>query len=148
MRSRQGVVSMIASSIEKDDVELLADILEKEKRHHCRIRALCFGLFVFSFLLLLAAMGTIAFLFASNARSASDGVWLSVMQVLAPISAAMIGFFASWGAAHNCVNSIDRSLYAARAGRFNLFAGFVSQIQCASKSKRSLWMDMIGSVIA
>ncbi len=139
---------MIASSIDQDDVQLLADILEKEKRHHCRIRSICFGLFIFSFLMLLMAMAAIAYVFASDFRNASSGVWLSVMQVLAPISAAMIGFFASWGAAHNCVNSIDRTLYAARAGRHKLFAGFVGQIQCASKSKRSVWMDMVGSVIA
>lgn len=139
---------MIENSIEHDDIELLADILEKEKKHHCRIRAVCFSLFVFSFVLLLGAMASIAFFFAMNSRSASDGIWLTLMQILAPISAAMIGFFASWCAAHNCVNSIDRSLYAARAGRLKLFAGFVSQLQCAGKSKRSVWMDMIGSVIA
>jgi len=139
---------VISNAIETDDVALLADILEKEKRHHCRIRSVCLGLFVFSFVMLLAALGAIAFIFATDIGAASSGTGLTVMQILAPISAAMIGFFASWCAAHNCVSSIDRSLYAARAGRLKLFAGFVSQLQCASKSKRSVWMDMIGSVVA
>ncbi|MEM7766680.1 MAG: hypothetical protein AAF253_04240 [Pseudomonadota bacterium] len=138
---------MIESSIETGDVDVLANILENEKRHHCRIRSICFGLFVFSFVLLLGAMATIAYLFANSSGGGSSGIWLTLMQILAPISAAMVGFFASWCAAHNCVNSIDRSLYAARAGRMKLFAGFVSQLQCASKSKRSIWMDMIGSVV-
>ena len=139
---------MIAQAIDQDDIDLLASILEKEKRHHCRVRAACLGLFLFSFILLLGTLATLAYLFAVNITDLSGDLWLPLLQVLAPISAAMIGFFASWCAAQNCINSIDRSLYAAHAGKFRLFAGFVKDLQCASKKKRSIWMDMIGSVIA
>ncbi len=139
---------MISTLIEPLDVEVLADILEKEKRHHCRIRGVCFSLFLLSFLLLLGSIAAIAFLFARGLPGLEGGIWLTLLQILAPISAAMIGFFASWCAAQNCVNSIDRSLYAARAGRLKLFAGFVSQLQCASKSKRSMLLDIVGSFVA
>lgn len=142
------IAKSIQHDIQHDDIELLANILEQEKRHHCRMRSVCLALFLFSFVLLLMAFGTIAFLFAAEMDFVSENKWLTLLQFVAPVSAAMIWFFASWWAAQNCINSIDRSLYAAHAGRLRLFAGFVGELQCASKEKRSLWMDMIGSVIA
>lgn len=132
----------------KGDVDVLTAILEQERRGHCQIRSLCFGLFVFSFVLLVAAMGVIGYMFVNSLNGGGEPQSLMILQVLAPLSAAMIGFFASWCAAHNCINSIDRSLYAAQARKYQLFAGFISQLQCTSKKKRSILMDIVGSVIA
>ncbi|MDP1556396.1 MAG: hypothetical protein Q8L84_13145 [Hyphomonas sp.] len=132
----------------KGDIDVLAVILEQERRSHCRIRSLCFGLFMFSFAMLVCAMAVIGYMFINSVNGAADPESLMILQVLAPLSAAMIGFFASWCAAHNCINSIDRSLYAAQAQRYQLFAGFVGELQCASKKKRSMLMDIVGSVIA
>ncbi|MDP3459909.1 MAG: hypothetical protein Q8S09_11615 [Hyphomonas sp.] len=132
----------------KGDIDVLAVILEQERRSHCRIRSLCFGLFMFSFAMLVGAMAVIGYMFINSVNGAADPESLMILQVLAPLSAAMIGFFASWCAAHNCINSIDRSLYAAQAQRYQLFAGFVGELQCASKKKRSMLMDIVGSVIA
>ena len=127
---------------EEGDIEVLAAILQQERKGHCHIRSLCFGMFVFSFVLLLGTMGVI------GAQGGGEKASPMILQVLAPLSAAMIGFFASWCAAHNCINSIDRSLYAAQAKRYKLFEGFVRELQCASKKKRSLLLDMVGSIVA
>ncbi|MFT5776203.1 hypothetical protein [Hyphomonas sp.] len=133
---------------EEGDIEVLAAILQQERKGHCHIRSLCFGLFVFSFVLLLGTMGVIGFSFVVGAQGGGEKASPMILQVLAPLSAAMIGFFASWCAAHNCINSIDRSLYAAQAKRYKLFEGFVRELQCASKKKRSLLLDMVGSIVA
>tara|TARA_R110000787_G_scaffold271583_1_gene378829 strand:+ start:852 stop:1283 length:432 start_codon:yes stop_codon:yes gene_type:complete len=133
---------------EEGDIEVLAAILQQERKGHCRIRSLCFGMFVFSFVLLLGTMGVIGFSFIVGAQGGGEKASPMILQVLAPLSAAMIGFFASWCAAHNCINSIDRSLYAAQAKRYKLFEGFVRELQCASKKKRSLLLDMVGSIVA
>jgi hypothetical protein len=133
---------------EEGDIEVLAAILQQERKGHCHIRSLCFGLFVFSFVLLLGTMGVIGFSFVVGAQDGGERASPMILQVLAPLSAAMIGFFASWCAAHNCINSIDRSLYAAQAKRYKLFEGFVRELQCASKKKRSLLLDMVGSIVA
>lgn len=127
-----------------EECELLAQILEKEKRGHSGIRAICLMLFVFSFLLLLALLAFVIYQFTNGSRS--DFGAMDVLQVLAPIAALMIGFFTSWWAANNCVNSIERSLFAARAKRWRLFLGFVNQLQCASKKKRSMLIDVVGSL--
>jgi hypothetical protein len=128
------------------DIEVLAAILAQERKTHCLIRSLCFGLFIFSFLLLVCTMGFIGFIFI---ESLHDGEKTSpwILQILAPLSAGMIGFFVSWCAAHNCINSIDRSLYAANAQKYQLFAGFVSELQCTSKKKRTILLEMVGSVV-
>jgi len=139
---------MIAQSINDDDIEFLAQILENEKKNHCRMRSLCFGLFVFSFVLLLMAMGLIAYTLASDQQKLIGDAALPYVGILVPLCAAMIGFFTSWCAAQNCINSIDRSLYAAHAQKYRLFAGFIGEMQCAGKKKRSVWIEMIGSVIA
>ncbi len=144
---------MIPKSVSREsiegDVEVLAAILEQERRSHCRIRSICLGMFIFSFLLLLCAIGVISYVFVSNVSRDSDGgqTMPMILQILVPLSAAMIGFFASWCAAHGCINSIDRSLYAAQAKKYQLFAGFVGELQCTSRKKRSIWMDMVGSVV-
>lgn len=142
---------MIPKSVDLDsiegDVEVLSAILEQERRSHCRIRSLCFGMFVFSFVLLLCAIGFISYLFISSVNGSDIKATPEMLQILAPLSAAMIGFFASWCAAHGCINSIDRSLYAAQAKKYKLFAGFVGELQCTSKKKRSMLMDMVGSVV-
>mgnify|MGYP003654758787 CR=1 FL=1 len=119
---------------EEGDIAVLAAILQQERKGHCHIRSLCFGMFVFSFVLLLCAMGVIGFSFIASTPGGDDRASPMILQVLAPLSAAMIGFFAS--------------LYAAQAKRYKLFEGFVRELQCASKKKRSLLLDMVGSIVA
>ena len=134
-------------AVTQDDIEVLTFMLENEKRSHCRTRSICFILFLTSFLLQITALGLIIFLFLSDTLKFSDEAWLPILQILAPLSAAVIGFFASWCAVQNCINSIERSLYAAHAGRHSLFAGFLNELQCTSKKKRRVWMDMFTSMI-
>ena len=43
---------MSTHHIEQGDIEALATILESEKNNHCRTRGLCFGLFMFSLVML------------------------------------------------------------------------------------------------
>ena len=135
---------MSRTQVEQEDIEALAAILELEKKHHCRTRGLCFGLFMFSLALLVIAIVTIAVLFLTGRISQE---WLSAIQLLTPMSAAVIGFFGSWWACQNCINSIERTLFAARAGRIKLFTSFLGNLQCADKKKRALWMEMATSLI-
>ncbi len=135
---------MSTPQIEQADIDALAAILESEKQHHCRARGLCFGLFLFSLVMLVLAIATIAVLFLSGRISQE---WLSAIQLLTPMSAAVIGFFGSWWACQNCINSIERTLFAARAGRLKLFASFLANLQCADKKKRRLWMEMATSIL-
>jgi hypothetical protein len=135
---------MSTTHIEQGDIEALAEILEAEKRHHCRTRGLCFGLFLFSLVMLVIAVGTIATLVLTGHLTQE---WLSAIQLLTPMSAAVIGFFGSWWACQNCINSIERTLFAARAGRQKLFTSFLGNLQCADKKKRALWMEMATSLV-
>ena len=139
---------MIAQHIEHSDIETLAQILEAEKLNHCRTRGMCFGLFLFSLVMLIFGVVIFGFvLVISSAEQADIGTWLPALQLLPPMSAAVIGFFGSWWAAQNCINSIDRTLFAARAGRLKLFASFLENLQCADKKKRRMWVDMATSLI-
>jgi hypothetical protein len=136
------------SHIEQSDIEALATILEAEKLNHCRTRGLCLGLFVFSLVMLVFGVGIFALVFLISANSEGDvGKWLPALQLLPPLSAAVIGFFSSWWAAQNCINSIERTLFAARAGRLKLFANFLGNLQCADKKKRAMWVDMAASLV-
>lgn len=131
-----------------EDMDFIADLLEAEKKNHCRTRSLCLGLFLLSMTILLCAFGLIGYTFATGADSTQGLGTIGKLQFLAPLCAMMIGFFASWCACQNCINSIDRSIYAARAQRYRLFAGFVKELQCTSKKKRSMLIEIVGSVIA
>jgi hypothetical protein len=135
---------MSTAQIDQADIDALAAILESEKLHHCRARGLCFGLFICSLVMLVIGIVTISVLFLSGRISQE---WLSAIQLLTPMSAAVIGFFGSWWACQNCINSIERTLFAARAGRLKLFTSFLGNLQCADKKKRQLWMEMATSLI-
>jgi hypothetical protein len=139
---------MSGQVIESADIEALASILENEKQSHCRTRSLCFALFVFCFLVLVVAICTLTFLLVT-ARLGGDlaGNSLTFLQLLTPLSAAVIGFFTSWWTAQNCINSIDRTLFAARSGRQRLFVSFLEQLQCADKKKRRAMLDVVGALI-
>jgi hypothetical protein len=135
---------MSTAHIDQADIDALAAILESEKLHHCRARGLCFGLFLFSLVMLVIGIVTISVLFLSGRINQE---WLSAIQLLTPMSAAVIGFFGSWWACQNCINSIERTLFAARAGRLKLFTSFLGNLQCADKKKRQLWMEMAASLV-
>lgn len=136
-----------AQNIEAADVQTLAAILELERAAHCRTRSLCFGLFVFCFVLLVAGLA-IAVLFLTGADrqlSGGSGAALAVLQVLSVLSGGVFGFFSLWWAAQNCIHTIERTLFAAKAGRHQLFLGFVEQLQCAGKKKREIIIDLLKS---
>ncbi len=134
--------------IDSSDVEALAEILTAEMHKHARTRGLCFGLFLFTLVLLILAVVVFGLVFI-NRRS--NGLqmdqWLPTLQLLPPLSAAVIGFFGSWWATQNCINSIERTLFAARASRTKLFAAFLGNLQCVNKKKRLVWMEMAASLI-
>jgi hypothetical protein len=135
--------------MEQGDVAALAGILEMEKLHHCRTRGLCFGMFLFSLVMLVFAVGVFAVVFViSTTENVDIDKWLPALQLLPPMSAAAIGFFGSWWAAQNCINSIDRTLFAARTGRTKLFTSFLGNLQCADKKKRRMWVEMASSLVS
>jgi Zn-dependent protease with chaperone function len=130
-----------------DDVQALAAILENERRSHCQKRAVCLGMFVFSLVSLILALGIVVlFLVHSNAAGGLGQVPI-YSQLLTALSAAVVGFFSMWWSAQNCINSIERTLYAARAGRHRLFVSFVEQLQCTDKKKRRVWLEIVSSAV-
>lgn len=141
---------MSVQHIEHGDIEALAAILADERRDRSRMRGICFGLFLFFLVMLVVASAVFAWMFVSNASAPGDASldsWLPTLQFLPAMSAAVIGFFGMWWAAQNCINSIDRTLFAARAGRLKLCASFLGNMQCADKKKRRMWMDVAASLV-
>lgn len=137
---------MSGNPIDGGDMETLAAMLESEKLSHTRTRSVCFGMFVFCFGVLVVAIGVLTYLLIAGATSAAQDS-LTYMQVLAPLGAMVVGFFTSWWTAQNCINSIDRTLFAARAGRHRLFMSFLEQLQCADKKKRRIMLDVVSTLV-
>ncbi|MEQ9507208.1 MAG: hypothetical protein RLO80_13175 [Hyphomonas sp.] len=134
------------NDIEPEDVYLISRILEKEKVSHKRISMVCFLLFLISFGILISALCFFAYTISVSGSSQLLDSSLGLVQVIATLAAMMIGSFVSWCAARTCVNSIERSLLAAEAGRFKLFTGFVRDLECTSKKKRSVLIDVASSM--
>ncbi len=130
-----------------DDVQTLAAILENERRSHCQKRAVCFGMFVFSLVSLVLALGIVVLYLTQSDGSVGIGQVPMYAQLLTALSAAVVGFFSAWWSTQNCINSIERTLYAARAGRHRLFVSFVEQLQCTDKKKRRVWLDIVTAAV-
>jgi hypothetical protein len=142
---------MIKGEIDHGDIETLAQILEHEKRSHTHKRSLCFAMFMACFVCLVAALAMIAVRLAMLTLAPDGAMELSsqllLLQFLAPLAAVALSFFGAWWAVQNCLNSIERTLFAARNQRPHLFAKFLEQIQCADKEKRRAWLEIIKSAV-
>lgn len=135
---------MIAGhALEAGDIDALAQILENERIGHCRKRALCLGMFVFFFVVLVVAIGAVVYMLVNR----DSGLRLELVQALGVLAALVVGLFSMWWTVQNCINSIERTLFAARAGRNQLFASFLGQLQCADKNKKQLWLEVISAAV-
>lgn len=137
----------MSAQFDEEDVKALAEILEAEHKHHCQKRSICFWLFIFWFVLLVVALGVAAYLVLGPTSASAGGGALVWVQLLTAMSAAVVSFFSMWWTVQSCINSIERTLFAARAGRTQLFAGLLSQVQCADKEKRRLWLEIIKAAV-
>lgn len=134
-------------AVEQDDIEVLTQMLESERRHHQWKRMLCVWLFVFWFALLVVALGLVAWVTLGGRVEllTSQFTWLQWVTALA---VAVMSTFSMLCAAQYCIHSIERTLFAARAGRPKLFETCLNQVQCASKEKRRLWLEVVKDVIS
>lgn len=141
---------MIAT-FDPEDIQTLAEILEKEKRSHLRKCGLCFAMFAVAVAVLLVAFAlvvlTVASEFSSGAGIEVLGRHAILVQVVGSLAGAVLLFFSVWCSAQNCLNTIERTLCAARNQRVKLFETFLGQIQCADKRKREAWMEIVKGVV-
>jgi hypothetical protein len=142
---------MISGAIEADDLETLTEILELEKNSYRQKRSLCFAMFMLAFACLAIALTLVVVRLASVASEpvglAELGGQAMLLPVLAPLAAVSLSFFGMWWAVQNCLNTIERSLCAARNRRAQLFGVFVKEIQCANKEKQRAWLEIIKAVV-
>jgi hypothetical protein len=138
----------MSAQFDQDDIKTLSEILEVEHKHHCQKRSICFWLFIFWFVLLIVALGIAAYLVLGPVATGPMGGTLAWVQALTALSAAVVSFFSMWWTVQNCINSIERTLFAARAGRTQLFASLLEQVQCADKEKRRLWLEVIKAAVS
>lgn len=134
-------------NVDADDIAVLSQILEGERKSAASKRAVCFAISTLMFLFLLGTFAVIAYqLLQTNDRTLIENL-LPVAGMLAPLFAAVLTFFHLGCGAQNCINSIERSLVAARHGRHKLFVTFVQQVQCADKDKRKVIMEWVGVLV-
>jgi hypothetical protein len=139
------------SDFEDDDVAALTAILESEMRIHRKKRAICLAMFCISLVSLIIGLVLGSWQIATELLPGQAGLQLSdglqALQLLAPIAAFAMWFFTAWWACENCINSIERTLFAARARRRRLFKQFVEQISCADKKKKRVWLEVVGAFV-
>jgi len=129
-----------------EDIQFLSGMLEQEKRRRRATSRVCLILFVVSFLFFLGALALIGYILASGEVQTLQDSSLSLFNSVGAISGAMMLSFTFWNSAQNCIHSIDRSIIAAKAGRIQLFAGFVRNIDCMSKKNRGVLLEAAGSI--
>lgn len=136
---------MAPHALDPEDMDTLAAILEREMASHCRKRTLCLFLFSVSFVLLLMAFAVIALTLMRDLSGASGegGMTWWVLSYPAALGAVVMSSFSAWWGVQNCVNSIERTLFAARARRTQLMAAFLQQLQCADKEKKRAWLEIL-----
>jgi hypothetical protein len=142
---------MISGGFENDDIETLAEILERELQSHSRKCGIFFAMFVLAFVSLVVALALVGVRLAevvgSPAGSAVIGQQFILIQVVAPLAAVALSFFGGWWGAQNCLHSIERTLCAARNRRFKLFETFLGEIQCSGKHKHRAWLEIVKSAV-
>jgi hypothetical protein len=142
---------VFASGIDTEDIETLAQILEREHASHSRRCTVCFAMFVLAFVSLVVALALVgvrlAIVVSAPVGAEALGLQFGLFQVLVPLAAVALSFFGAWWAAQNCLNSIERTLCAARNRRLKLFETFLGQMQCAGREKQRAWLEIIKSAV-
>jgi hypothetical protein len=143
---------MIATSIDQEDLDMLAEILEREIKLHRGKCRLCLGMFVVAFVALALALALIGVRLAADLIGGGGDLGdlasqFVLIQALAALSAVALSFFGAWWTAQNCLNSIERTLFAARNRRMKLFESFIGQIECAGKQKQRAWLEIVKSAV-
>ncbi len=141
------------AGIDHDDLDVLALILERELAVHRAKCRLCLIMFAIAFAALALALALIGVRLAGDlldsggADVADIAGQMVLVQALAALSAVALSFFGAWWTAQNCLNSIERTLFAARHRRMKLFQSFMGQIQCAGKQKQRAWLELVKSAV-
>jgi hypothetical protein len=135
------------NEIDAEEFDTLAQILEGEQQSHKRRRSLCMSMFVTFFVLFILALLLLGLHMAGvvAAEQQQDGLLsqLSFVSTLGTLGTAVFSAFGVWWASENCLNSIERTLLAARARKQRLFITLFGQIQCADEKKRRILLDLI-----
>lgn len=141
------VVGAHTTEFEDDDISTLTEILESEMRGHRQKRLVCMTMFCISLVSLILGLVLGAWQIAAELLPGQSGVkmdeGIQALQLLAPLAGFAMGFFTAWWACQHCINSIERTLFAARARRSKLFKLFVEQIACASEKKKKAWREIV-----
>lgn len=142
---------MIVSGIENEDIETLAEILERERMSHRRKCSIFLAMFMLAFGALVVALALVgvrlAAVVSSQVGAQVVGQQFAMIQVIAPLAAVALSFFGGWWAAQNCVHSIERTLCAARNRRIKLFETFLGQMQCSGREKQRAWLEILKSAV-
>lgn len=142
---------MHVGTFDNEDIETLAEILERERRSHCRKCNIFLGMFVIAFVSLVVALALVGVNLAGVIGSPGGarllGEQFPVFQVVAPLAAVALSFFGGWWATQNCIHSIERTLFAARNRRIKLFETFLGQIQCSGREKQRAWLEILKSAV-
>jgi hypothetical protein len=142
---------MHVGAFDTEDIDTLAEILERERKSHCRKCSIFLVMFVIAFVSLVVALALVGVNLAGvigspgGARAMADQ--FPVFQVVAPLTAVALSFFGGWWATQNCIHSIERTLFAARNRRMKLFETFLGQIQCSGKDKQRAWLEILKAAV-
>lgn len=137
---------MNVQTLDPAKVRILAEMLEIERRGHCHRRTLCVGMFALFFLSLIVSVGIAVFVIMDSAGEVGDKA-LPLFSLLGALSAAVMSLFGILFTVQNCINSIERTLFAARVGDLQLFQAFLDNLECASKGKRGQMLALAKTVL-
>jgi len=135
---------MASYQLEAGDIETLAQLLEQEKLGHRKRLTWCFWLFCISVVCLVLALGVVLYLvYVAITTDASLRI-IGLLPILVSLACIVVTLFGTWSGVQDCLNAIERTLFAARKNRHQLFAHMLDRIQCVDKKDR-LWLEVVQS---
>jgi hypothetical protein len=126
------------------DIETLAQLLEQEKVGHRRRLTLCFSLFCISVGALVLALCAIGVIFVISVSTEDRPQYVGLLSIIVSLACIVVTFFGAWSGVQDCLNSIERTLFAARHNRHQLFAHMLERVQCVDR-KSPLWLELVQS---
>lgn len=116
---------------EIDTVEEFMALLEHQRRGHALKYSVCAAGFVLTLLILLSLTGFVVFSILTGTQNAQmETASSKLFPLLGVFSALACGFFAGWMGVHDCVRSIELTLYATRQNNVRLASKLYDRVQC------------------
>jgi hypothetical protein len=136
----------MVGAIDHDDLDVLVEMLEHERRKVAHVRNIVTGFCILTFVILVILACGLAVLVLDDPDNVMGVHAFWAVSILGTAGSLLVFAGGAFFNNPHCLRSIERALFCARRQRPKLVISMIKQIECSAKKDRQAWIDLAMSV--